>query len=152
MNYFRDFLNVRTRLRRLRATRLTFARCIPHLLTGISSDDSEYSRRRFPRAIVEDLGAEYHRNNDDKPDQEKRTWIERKMDEGKEVRKVCGGFTTDSDLITVRVGVLITSPPPAREALRELGEAAGGEGGEDARGKAGGVSSFPRQACGAVGR
>ncbi|KAI5833032.1 hypothetical protein K523DRAFT_296881 [Schizophyllum commune Tattone D] len=57
------------------------------LIPGFSEYDSEYSRRREPRAIVEDLGAEYHRDNDGKPDQEKRTWLEHKMDEGKEIRK-----------------------------------------------------------------
>ncbi|KAL1727700.1 hypothetical protein EV714DRAFT_253583 [Schizophyllum commune] len=60
---------------------------LDELLPGFSEYDSEYSRRRFPRAIVEALGAEYHRDNDGKPDQEKRTWLERKMDEGKEIRK-----------------------------------------------------------------
>ncbi|KAI5900854.1 uncharacterized protein SCHCODRAFT_02559889 [Schizophyllum commune H4-8] len=60
---------------------------IHELLPGFSENDSEYSRRRFPRAIVEDLGAEYHRDNDGKTDQEKRAWLERKMDEGKEIRK-----------------------------------------------------------------
>ncbi|KAL1699636.1 hypothetical protein EV121DRAFT_264953 [Schizophyllum commune] len=60
---------------------------LDELLPGFSEYDSEYSRRRFPRAIVEDFGAEYHRDNDGKPDQEKRTWLERKMDEGKEIRK-----------------------------------------------------------------
>ncbi|KAL1677716.1 hypothetical protein EV122DRAFT_278856 [Schizophyllum commune] len=60
---------------------------LDELLPGFSEYDSEYSRRRFPRAIVEELGAEYHRDNDGRTDQEKRAWLTQKMDEGKEVRK-----------------------------------------------------------------